>query len=114
MLKSLYKQILGKLALSDEQLKILIKQLRSDNICAGPFVKNGKKCPNTMALNIKIGRNSLVANKEIRRLLNQHGVGSFDLWRFYLLFDFPARLSDRWFVMLKDKLIEAAKDLAGS
>jgi len=47
MLKSLYKRILGKLALNDEQLKILIKQLKSDNICTGPFVDDGKKCPNT-------------------------------------------------------------------
>jgi len=92
MLKSLYKKMIRKLNLTHDQLTALKDRLNTQNICSGHFVSGDKMCPNTTALAIKLGVKKL-SNREVRGLLNEHGVSNSELWTFYFLFDLPAKFS---------------------
>jgi hypothetical protein len=95
MLKQVYKHILKKLNLSQKQLEILSNSLAVENICAGKFIREGKACPNTTALKIKLDEQQILRNEEACRLLRTFGVSRFDLALFYLLFDIPALVARR-------------------
>lgn len=97
MIKLLYKRIIRKLNLSVNQLKELKDKLALENICKGPFVQGEKNCPNTTALAIKEGRGRFQESSEVKKLLKQRGVNNIELWTFYLLFDMPALISERFF-----------------
>ncbi len=110
MVRFLYKRILKKIDLSQEQLAELSQKLTPENICAGPFLKDGKMCPNTTALGLKAGKN-FSDTREIRTLFKQYGIGKFELAVFYLFFDIPALLSKRLFEKSLESLRAAAKQL---
>lgn len=65
MLRKIYRKMLCKLALNDKQLGQLLLQLKGNNICAGPFIKGKKMCPNTTALSIKLGRGNFLDGTEV-------------------------------------------------
>lgn len=110
ILKSKYKKILKKLNLSRDQLKELHNELQPQNICAGPFIKDNKMCPNTIALSIKL--NKKPENKVfIKKILNQSGVTSFELLIFYFLFDLPSIISGKLFNKLLGDLRGATQEL---
>lgn len=109
LLKSQYKKILENLDLSLEELYKLKSQLTPQNICAGPFIKEDKMCPNTTALHIKLDRP--IEEREARRLFNSRGVTNFQLRMFYILFDFPAMISDKLFNRSLNTLKEAVQEL---
>ena len=97
MIKWLYKRIIRKLDLSENQLGELKNKLVPESVCKGPFVKGNRMCPNTTALAIKEGVEKFTKSDEVRELLRKYGVGSIELWTFYFVFDIPAMLSDRFF-----------------
>lgn len=110
ILKLRYKKILQKLDLSVDQLNELQNKLQAQNICAGPFIKGEKLCPNTMALSLKL--NERPTDKiTVRKLLNQSGITNFELIVFYLLFDLPARISNKFFNKLLENLKETVQEL---
>lgn len=110
ILKSKYKKILKNLDLSRDQLRELENKLQPQNICAGPFIKGDKLCPNTVALSLKMKEQS----KDkiiIRKLLNKSGITNFELIIFYLLFDLPAMISSNLLNKLLENLKEAVQEL---
>ena len=70
--KYIYKKILEKMNLSKAELLKLKKELREDNICYGPFVKDNKMCPTTTALSIKLKvdkfRNNYIVSKKLKEI----------------------------------------------
>ena len=111
MLKEIYKRILKKLNLSNSQLEVLKGRLTIDNISSGPFIKEGKMCPNTNALAIKLDIDMFANSKDVRKQLNQSGVTNVELWFFYLLFDIPAVTSKVFFRNALSKLQAAVNEL---
>lgn len=110
ILKSKYKEILIKLNLSVDQLKELKNKLQPQNVCAGPFIKREKLCPNTIALSLRL--NDRPKDKvSVRKLLNQSRITNFELIIFYILFDFPAMISNKLFQKLLGNLKEAVQEL---
>lgn len=111
MLKELYKRNLINLGLTSEQLKELRDIFNKNQVCAGPFIVGNKKCPNTSALSLVVGKESLLDNQNIRREFNKRGISNFDLKLFYLLYDLPAILSKKLFIRLNFKLKSAVDEL---
>ena len=110
ILKLRYKKILKKLDFSVNQLTELKIRLVPKKICVGPFIKGEKLCPNTMALSLKL--NGRPSDKHaVRKLLNQFGITNFELIIFYILFDFPAMISDKLFEKLLENLKDATQEL---
>lgn len=97
MLKRLYKRIIRKFGLTENQLKELRDRLTSENICKGPFVQGEKNCPNTTALAIKEKVGKFRVSDEVGQLMARYGVRKIELWTFYTLFDLPAMLSEEYF-----------------
>jgi hypothetical protein len=93
----LYRKILNKINLSDQEVLILKKKLTTNKVCSGPFIKNGKMCPVTTALSIKLKRKRFSGKKEIQESLDKIGVSRIRLWLFYLVFDLPSLISKRIF-----------------
>src|SRR3989338_6782943 len=93
----LYKRILKKLDLSADQLWNLGKKMTSRYICAGPFIRADKMCPNTTALSIKEGGLGFKDPNQIRKLFKIYNISSLDLWLFYFLFDMLASISKTFF-----------------
>jgi len=108
--------MIRKLDLSEDQLRELKSRLIPGSICKGPFVQGEKNCPNTIALAVKEGVGKFTESDEVKGLLRKYGVGSIELWTFYLVFDIPATLSNRFFESATkamkgavDKLIQEQK-----
>ncbi len=97
MLKRLYKRIVRKFNLNRDQLRELRDRLVSENICKGPFVQGEKNCPNTTALAIRENVGKFTVSDEVKALMTRYGVKRIELWAFYVLFDLPAMLSERYF-----------------
>jgi len=97
MIKWLYKRIIRKLNLSKDQLIELKSRLTKENICKGPFVQGEKNCPNTTALALKKGIDKFKKTDEVWGLMKNRGVRKIELWSFYVVFDIPAILSERFF-----------------
>ena len=111
MIKALYKRILKKLNLSKDQLMVLKERLASRNICKGPFLRDGKMCPNTTALAIREGREKFQKADEVMELLKRYHIGRTELWIFYALFDIPAMVSERFFKKALKDMRNAVDDL---
>jgi len=97
MIKRLYKRIIRKLNLSEDQLKELKSRLLPENICKGPFVQGEKNCPNTTALAIREGAGKFKTSGEVKMLMMKYGIKNIELWMFYAIFDLPAILSEGYF-----------------
>lgn len=97
MLKRLYKRIIKKFGLTEDQLKELKSRLVEENICKGPFVQGEKNCPNTTALAIKENTGKFTVSDGVKALMTRYGVKRIELRAFYMLFDLPAMLSERYF-----------------
>ncbi len=97
MIKWIYKRIIRKFGLSEDQLEELKNRLLPENICKGPFVQGEKNCPNTTALAIREGAGKFKASGEVKKLMMKYGINSIELWAFYAIFDLSAILSDRYF-----------------
>lgn len=97
MLKRLYKRIIRKFELTENQLRELRDRLTAENICKGPFVQEEKNCPNTTALAIKENIGKFKVSDEVGPLMTRYGVKKIELWTFYALFDLPAMLSEGYF-----------------
>lgn len=97
MIKKLYKRILKKLNLPADQLQELKNRLTHESICKGAFVQGEKNCPNTTALATKEGVDKFREANEVKKLLAKYGVGRIELWTFYVIFDLPAMISERFF-----------------
>ena len=97
MLKQLYKRIVRKFGLTQNQLRELKSRLVEENICKGPFVQGEKTCPNTTALAVKENITKFDASAQVKPLLIKHGIRKIELWVFYILFDLPALLSEKYF-----------------
>ena len=111
MLKRIYKRILRKLHLPTSQLERLKTRLTINNISSGPFIKEGKMCPNTNALAMKLSVETFTNSKDVRKQLNQNGVTNTELCFFYLLFDMPAITSKTSFRNVLSKLRTAVDEL---
>ncbi|MBI3622995.1 hypothetical protein HY212_02860 [Candidatus Pacearchaeota archaeon] len=110
MLKYIYKKILKKISLSKKDLLLLNKKLYKRNICYGPFVQNSKMCPNTTALNIKLKR-KFKDNNIVSSHFKKLGVSKIYLWLFYITFDIPAMLSNKYFERKLKELRETVDEL---
>lgn len=97
MIRFFYKRIIRKLNLSPEQLRTLQNRLVPEAICNGPFFKEGKMCPSTTALSLKLEQARLDDKTEILKQFRSFGISRFDLNLLYLVFDLPAIISDRFF-----------------
>lgn len=98
MIKWIYKRIIRKIDLSEDQLRELKERLLLESICKGSWVEGEKNCPNTTALAIKEGIGKFKVNNGVKRLLlKKYGVSNVDLWVFYAIFDIPAMMSRRFF-----------------
>ena len=95
--KYIYKKILEKMNLSKAELLKLKKELREDNICYGPFVKDNKMCPTTTALSIKLKVDKFRNNYIVSKKLKEIGIKKITLMLYYLTFDFPAMVSHKFF-----------------
>lgn len=93
----IYRRILERIDLSKSDLQKLRKKLRKENICCGPFLKNGKMCPTTTALSIKLRARKFKSNKIVSKKLKELGIGGTLLKLFYLTFDLPAMFSQKFF-----------------
>ncbi|MEK7208033.1 MAG: hypothetical protein AAB699_00615 [Patescibacteria group bacterium] len=117
MLKRLYKRIVRKFGLTKDQLRELSGRLVEENICKGPFVQGEKNCPNTTALAIKENVGKFRVSDEVKALMVRYGVERIELWTFYVLFDLPAMLSERYFkkslVMMRDAIDELVQEGGG-
>lgn len=94
---NIYKKILMKMNLSKNELLILKKKLTGRNICYGPFVKDGKMCPTTTALSIKLKKVRFEKNRDVSKNLRKIGINKLYLWLFYITFDLPAMVSRKFF-----------------
>lgn len=94
----IYRKILERIGLSRKELYTLRNRLREENICYGPFVKNGKMCPTTTALSIKLKVGTFKENAIVRRRLKEADIPKYLLILFYLSFDIPSMLSHSFFV----------------
>jgi len=104
MIELLYRRILKKLKLNNFERNQLKEKLTTSNICKGPFLKNGKMCPNTTALAIKERVNAFQSTDQVKAVFKHYGISKFDLWLFYALYDVPALMSERLFDRLLQKL----------
>ena len=97
MIKFFYKRIIKKLNLSRDQLEELKSKLSPDNICAGPFIFEGKMCPTTTALALKIHCSEFTDASKVRAQFRSFGINRADLLFLYIVFDFPSMFSERFF-----------------
>ncbi|MDO8510066.1 MAG: hypothetical protein Q7S15_00385 [bacterium] len=111
MIKLLYKRIIRKFDLSETQLKELRVRLVPENICKGPFIQGEKSCPNTTALAIKEKVSRFKTAGEVKKLMEKYSVKNAQLWAFYVIFDFPAILSERYFKKSLVKMRNALGEL---
>jgi hypothetical protein len=111
MIENLYRTILRKLELSQEQLGDVKKLFAQDKICHGPFVKGDKRCPNTSALAQKENIDNDMSSGDIRRIFKKYDIVRKDLWMFYFLYDIPAMLSNKWASILNKKLEKVIKSM---
>lgn len=93
----IYRKILNKINLSKEDLSSLKKNLTTKNICAGPFVKEGKMCPVTTAASIKLKVERFKDKEIVRKSLLKLGVSNSYLKFYYVVFDIPAMFSKNFF-----------------
>lgn len=110
MLKALYKKILKKLGLTREELLLLKEKLSPENICKGPFIKDNKMCPNTTALAIKTNR-KFANSLEILEIFKKYKISRHELWLFYLQFDIPSKISERFFKHSLENMKEGINEL---
>lgn len=108
--EALYKKILNRLKLTSEQRVELSNRLNPADVCAGPFIKGAKMCPNTTALNVKYKFDARADKNYIKNLFKQNRINQFDLWLFYLFFDLPAMFSKKF---LEGK-VNNFKEIAGN
>jgi hypothetical protein len=111
MLKTVYKSILKKLSLSKNQLGELISALNPNSICKGPFIQGEKMCPSTTALRIKLGSEKLTNSTQVKKLLRNYGITTWDLILFYIFYDVPSLLSENLFKRCLQELKMAATEL---
>ena len=111
MIKRLYKRVIRKFDLSVDQLRELKRRLAPENICKGPFVQGEKNCPNTTALAIKEGVDRFKMADEVKKLLAKYGVTNVELRTFYVLFDIPAMISERFFEQKLQKMKRTIDEL---
>ncbi len=111
MLKFLYKIILKKLGLNQQQLMALEGRLTPDRVCAGEFVQGSRLCPNTTALGLQEEIPEGANNAQVRAMLKKYRVDWVDLLMFYLLFDLPSKLSPKYFERALVSLRAAAHEL---
>ncbi len=98
MIKWIYKRIIRKIDLPKNQLIELNKRLLSENICKGSWVEGEKNCPNTTALAIREDVGRFKVDSGVKQLLlKKYRVSSVELWIFYVIFDIPAMISQRFF-----------------
>jgi hypothetical protein len=69
-------------------------------------------CPNTTALSIKENGKRFADADEVRANLKAHGIGKPELWLFYLIFDLPSMVSNRYFEKSLKSLRESVRDLS--
>lgn len=93
----IYRKILKKIDLSRIELLRLKDKLTTSDICYGPFVLGDRVCPSTAALAIKLKPDTQLHLIDIKRVLRQHGVGTFCQVLFYITFDMPSSISARFF-----------------
>ncbi|MBI2627189.1 MAG: hypothetical protein HYW77_03010 [Parcubacteria group bacterium] len=111
MIKQLYKKIIRKFDLSEQQLGELKGRLVPENICKGPFVQGEKNCPNTTALAIKEGVGKFTVSGGVKKLMKKYGVKSTELWLFYAVFDIPAIFFEKYFRKSLTKMRDALDGL---
>jgi CRISPR/Cas system CSM-associated protein Csm4 (group 5 of RAMP superfamily) len=93
MLKDLYKKMLGKMGLSNEQLRQLQGRLYVSKVPeGGQFIDGEKKCPNTHPIAI-LANNENLSKQETKDYLKKLGITFTEMWTFYFLYDVPAILS---------------------
>ena len=83
--------------LSKKELLNLKKELKEENICSGPFVKNNKMCPTTTALSIKLKAGKFKNGEFVSKKLKELDISKLRLSIFYLTFDLPAMISQKYF-----------------
>jgi len=110
MLKWLYKRILRKLDLNKEELLKLHTSLAPERMSKGPFIQGAKMCPNTTALALKEKAVPFEVNS-IRSRFADRGISALELWIFYVVFDFPSRLSKTYFLNSIDTMKQGIKEL---
>ncbi len=111
LLKNIYQNNIRALDLSKKQLETLKGRLLPNKVCYGPFIKDGKMCPTTTALSIKIRDRKFRDNSEIKIILRKSGIKKINLWIFYILFDIPSMLSERFFKNALNDLKEVINEL---
>ncbi len=110
--KYIYKKNLEKLNLTKAELLDLKKELRDDTICYGPFVKGNKMCPTTTALNIKLKVGKFKDGGMVSKKLKEMGLDKTTLMLFYLTFDLPSMVSQKFFVRKLKEFRNVVEDLA--